>query len=163
MRRVLLASTMVAGLIGVAPIAHADHKFRATLSGDEEVPPVVSDATGDFRADIDDFDGTLTYRFRINDGVGILQAHLHCAPAGANGAVIVFLAGLPGFGAWDVDGKWIDNASVSDDDLDGTAGCGSTLAELAEAMLEGNVYVNVHTIDHPAGEIRGQLEAQHKN
>lgn len=60
MREFLLASTVMFGLIGVASVAHADHKFRATLSGDQEVPPVVTDTTGDFRAEVDDFDGTLT-------------------------------------------------------------------------------------------------------
>ena len=36
--------------------------------------------------------------------------------------------------------------------------CGPTLADLAEAMLDGMVYVNVHTTDFPAGEIRGQVK-----
>ena len=34
---------------------------------------------------------------------------------------------------------------------------GEPLAELARAIREGNVYVNIHTERNPSGEIRGQL------
>jgi hypothetical protein len=30
---------------------------------------------------------------------------------------------------------------------------------LAASMLDGNAYLNVHTLDHPGGEIRGQVIA----
>jgi hypothetical protein len=34
---------------------------------------------------------------------------------------------------------------------------GKTLDDLAAAMDSGDVYVNVHTAEHPDGEIRGQI------
>ena len=46
-----------------------------------------------------------------NAGVRITQAHIHCAPAGVNGPVVVFLAGLHAAGL-DVDGKWVSNATI---------------------------------------------------
>jgi hypothetical protein len=40
------------------------------------------------------------------------------------------------------------------------AGCTpaiTNIAELVNGMREGSVYVNVHTVANPSGEIRGQL------
>ena len=58
---------------------------------------------------------------------------------------------------WDVDGKWIDNATITGASIINNV-CGATLSQLAQAMQDGDVYVNVHTIANPGGEIRGQLE-----
>jgi hypothetical protein len=35
---------------------------------------------------------------------------------------------------------------------------GATLADLVEHIVAGNAYVNVHTSQFPAGEIRGQIK-----
>jgi hypothetical protein len=35
--------------------------------------------------------------------------------------------------------------------------CGATLVELAQSIKDGKTYANVHTVAHPAGEIRGQI------
>ena len=149
----LLLATMLTAL---AAAAHAGDKFRAELSGDEEVPPVTTDTSGDFRFDFDDFEGTGSYRLKVLDGVRVSQAHIHCAPAGLNGPVIIFLAGFHNSG-WDVDGKWIDNATVTDANIVNSA-CGATLADIVENMRDGNTYVNVHTAANPGGEVRGQIE-----
>jgi hypothetical protein len=145
-------------MLAFAGAAFAADKFRADLSGDQEVSPVVTDTTGDFRLTFDDFEGTATYRLKIREGTRITQAHIHCAPAGANGSVVVFLAGFHGAG-WDVDGKWIDNATLTDVNIVNNV-CGATLAELIEEMRNGNTYVNVHTIANPGGEVRGQIREQ---
>ncbi len=148
-----LAGTAVAG-------NKSGQKFRAKLSGADEVVPVDTDASGDFRLAYDDFEGTATYRIRLREAYRVFQAHIHCSPEGANGPVAVWLAGAaPGPRAWDVDGKWIDNASITDEDVIPTA-CGSTLAELIDAIRDGGAYVNVHTRNHPGGELRGQIEGK---
>jgi len=33
----------------------------------------------------------------------------------------------------------------------------TSIADLAQAVRAGKIYANVHTVAHPAGEIRGQL------
>lgn len=153
----LLAAALA--LAGTATAGNkSGEKFRADLSGDNEVPPVATDASGDFRLAYDDFEGTATYRIRLNDASRVFQAHIHCGAAGVNGPVAVWLAGRPAAGAWDVDGKWIDNATVTDEDVIPSALCGSSLADLIEAIRAGNVYVNVHTRNIPGGEVRGQVE-----
>ncbi len=75
-----------------------------------------------------------------------------------NGPVAAFLAGNHPRG-WDVDGKWIDNATLTDANVMPT-GCGTTLAELIAAMRDGGTYVNVHNQANPGGEVRGQIMAK---
>lgn len=155
-----LLSFSLAGNAGATD--KSGEKFRADLTGDAEVPvPVVTDASGDFRLAYDDFDGTATYRIRLNDASRVFMSHIHCAPAGENGPIVVWLAGSPGGElAWDVDGKWIDNASFTDADVIPGTGCGDNLAELIETLRNGGAYVNVHTRANPGGEVRGQIRPQ---
>lgn len=150
-------------IVGTAVAADkSGEKFRADLTGDAEVPaPVVTDTSGDFRLSYDDFEGTATYRIRLNDASRVFMVHIHCAPAGQNGPIVVWLAGNPGGSlAWDVDGKWIDNAIFTDADVIPGTGCGDNLAELAETLRNGGAYVNVHTRANPGGEVRGQIRPQ---
>lgn len=150
-------SLSLAGAAGAAD--KSGEKFRADLTGDAEVPPVITDTSGDFRLAYDDFEGTATYRIRLRDGTRVFMAHIHCGVAGNNGPIVVWLAGRPATGAWEVDGKWIDNAAFTDADVISSS-CGTNLAELIEAIRNGGAYVNVHTEANPGGEVRGQIRPQ---
>jgi len=85
--------------------------------------------------------------------LGAEGAHLHCAPEGFNGPAVATLAGevISGF-----DGMLVIRAAMTDANIADDPTCGGSLANLAEAMLDGNVYVNVHSTDFPAAEVRGQ-------
>jgi CHRD domain len=115
---------------------------------------VATDTTGRFVVHVND-DGTAEYTLRVESGVRLTQAHFHCGAAGVNGPVIVFLAGnhAPG---WDVDGKWVSNATITNTNVVNTA-CGATLDQIFENARLGGVYVNVHSVAWPGGVIRGQL------
>lgn len=152
--------TMIAALgasLVLTGLAQAKDTFVAKLTGDQEVPPVATDTTGRLQIQFNKDATAAEFTLRISDGVRITQAHLHCAPAGANGPVVVFLAGFHAPG-WDVDGKWVSNTTVTDANIVNPA-CGATLAELLQAIRAGNVYVNAHSVANPGGEVRGQLEA----
>jgi hypothetical protein len=143
-------------LAAFTPDQGNDRQFRARLSGDQEVPTVETDTTGELRVRFADDYSSATLRLDVNDGERITQAHFHCGEAGTNGPVVIFLAGFHANG-WDVDGRWIDNVTITDENIVNTA-CGSTLREIAEAMEDGRIYVNVHSVAVPSGVVRGQVE-----
>jgi len=153
-RHIVVAAFVVAS-IAAAANARADELFQARLSGDNEVPAVATDTTGHAEVLVSKGRTSAEYMLRVENGVRVTQSHFHCGPAGVNGPVIVFLAGFHAPG-WDVDGKWVDNATVTDANIVNPA-CGTTLAAIFEQARAGNVYVNVHSVAHPGGEARGQL------
>jgi hypothetical protein len=120
-----------------------------TLSGAEEVHPT----TGALNAG--DPDGSGTAGLRLNQGQGrvcfdlrwtnvspVQMAHIHKAPAGSNGGVVVTLLGSP-------------SSSTT-----GESGCVTGLAKSLVKDIRQNssdYYVNVHTSEFPGGAIRGQL------
>lgn len=122
-------------------------RFVAALGGANEVPAVMTDATGvtTFAADTDTVDHlTLVY-----DLVGTTAGHIHLGDPGENGPVVTFLYGPAA--AMNVDGI-LSSGSVGAMDL--VAG---TIGDLLDVMRGGFAYVNVHTVDNPGGEIRGQI------
>lgn len=152
----IVVSTLMAALL-TATAASADVTLKARMSGEEEVPPVTDQGTtGKFQIQFNRDMSEGEYTLQVRDGVRVTQAHLHCGVAGQNGPVIVFLAGFHDRG-WDVDGKWISNAIVTDQNVVNTT-CGATLAEIVRSALEGKVYVNAHSVAKPGGVARGQLE-----
>ena len=142
--------------LAFTPVAGADESFQARLTGDQEVPPVATDTTGRFEILVNKDQTEGEYTLRVESGVRVTQSHFHCGPAGVNGPIVVFLAGFHVAG-WDVDGKWVSNATITNANVINTA-CGATLAAIFEQARNGNVYVNVHSVAHPGGVARGQLE-----
>ncbi len=130
--------------------------FRADLSGANEVPPVVTDTSGRAKLKVDLDEGTIDFDLRVDDGSALLAvagAHLHCAPAGVNGPVVAFLAGVVPGG---VSGRLRIQATVNGANIINPA-CGATVLELVDSILAGQVYVNVHSAAFPGGVVRGQL------
>jgi hypothetical protein len=157
---ILAAAVLIVGSVSQTLAGGGGFKFVAALSGDQEVtaPPggVDTDTTGHIRLN---FDGGLTkarYVLRVFDGLAITQAHLHCARAGENGSVVAFLFG-PEPGGIDVDGLLERGTLTNDDIIPGCDPIINNIASLLAAVLEGRIYVNVHSEVNPAGEVRGQI------
>jgi hypothetical protein len=106
------------------------------LSGAEEVPPVSTPGSGSGSFRVAE-DGTITGSVTTKDVKGTM-AHIHRAPKGQNGPIIVPL---------DKNG---DTYSVP-------AGRKLTKEQL-EDLKKGNLYVNVHTNANKGGEVRGQIQ-----
>jgi hypothetical protein len=87
------------------------------------------------------------------------MAHIHCcAPPGENAGVVVWLypeAPPPQLIPGRHDGV-LATGTITDADLVGIF-AGMTVDDLVDEIVAGNAYVNVHTQQFPAGEIRGQL------
>ena len=96
---------------------------------------------------------------------GVIGAHIHLAPAGANGPIVLsmvpdtagFLAGGPFIPDPGITLKGIlVEGTVTAADLVGPL-MGQPLDFLIREMRNGNTYVNVHTVANRSGEIRGQI------
>jgi CHRD domain len=143
-------------------------KFRTSLSGAQEVTDpaggVTTETGGSVRVVFDKELSKATIQVVVREGVGITAAHLHCAPAGVNGAIVVPLFNNPA--GQDVDGELdlgeqaiVENADITPPP-EGDTACGvplNNIASLAFAILTGRVYANVHSVANPDGVVRGQL------
>lgn len=112
--------------------------FESLLNGDQETPPVATGAIGTAIASLSPTLDTLTY-FVSATGLTPTAAHLHLGAGGVAGPVIVALTTTPAPNFYT--GKAV-----------------LTTAQLG-ALLQGEIYVNIHTAANPNGEIRGQLQS----
>jgi len=135
-----------------------NRNFRTHLSSEAEVPPVDSRATGQAIFQFSK-DGTeLQYKLIAANIENVLMSHIHNAPSGVNGAVVVWLYPaspppvlIPGR----FDGVLAEGVITANDLVGPLAG--GDLSDLKEILMDGEAYVNVHTTQNPAGEIRGQI------
>ena len=143
-------------------------EFRATADGAQEISPpaplngVVTDTTATIRLDFNRTLADVDFDLRVQNGVAITQVHLHCGLAGQNGPVVAFLFG-PVVGE-DVDGKLasgtLTNADITNIGVDCVPSIGrpiNNIASLLSAILDGLVYLNVHSVGDPAGVVRAQI------
>jgi hypothetical protein len=128
---------------GSITLAHAAPvSFTVPLTGAQQVPPV--DTPGSGSADLTYDPGTKVVTWNITfSGLSsdATMAHFHGpAASGKNGPVKVWLS---------------EKGAAVTSPLKGQA----TLSSAdAQEFVSGQMYINVHTKDHPAGEIRGQVQ-----
>ncbi len=130
-------------------------EFGAFLIGTEENPSVNSPGSGAAR--ITQVDGnTLKFEVRVAKTTGILFAHLHNAPLGVNGGVVVTL--LPSQSPSGLENGVIAEGMIDASNLSGAL-AGKSISDLVKEMEAGKIYVNVHTVTNPGGELRGQVSS----
>lgn len=133
--------------------------FTAHLNGDQEVPAAVTNATGQAIFKLSKDGMSMSYKLIVANIEDVRMAHIHLAPAGQNGPVVVWLypsapPPLP------IPGKTNGILAEGVFDASNFAGplAGSELSDLIDLMKDGRTYVNVHTDAYPGGEIRGQIK-----
>jgi hypothetical protein len=158
MRTLMVAAVVALGFV-VGANAHAQVlNFRTHLTGQEEVPPVETRAQGQAIFQLSADGMHIRYKLIVANIENVTQAHIHLGAAGTNGPVIAWLypAGPPPVLIPDRFQGVLAVGVITEASLVGPL-AGQTLEDLLEAMLDGNTYVNVHTLQHPPGEIRGQI------
>jgi aldose sugar dehydrogenase len=131
-------------------------EFGALLTGREEVPPVTTAGSALAQFVLND-DGTLSYELRATGEIeAATQAHIHLGARGQNGPVVLFLYGLAAprnFQAGDL----IARGTANDSNVIARPRFTPTISNLVQRMRQGRAYANLHTTNHPGGEIRGQI------
>ncbi len=105
-------------------------------------------------------DEALSYELKAQGIENVTQAHIHIAnDPGGDGGVAVWLY-PPAPPAQLIPGEFTGQLGGGDFTAADFVGplAGMTLADLMAAIAENRAYVNVHTEQYPAGEIRGSLE-----
>jgi hypothetical protein len=175
----LLLSTLLAAVIltGAAvsvvgiPIAHAqnqtagsqeqqpaaeqeqqDQEFTANLTGDSEVPPVTTNATGTAEFELNDDGDEMSYDLEADDIEGVLFAHIHQGSDSENGPIVVTL-----LNSSEPTDEVSESGNFAAEDFEGPLQ-GQNMTDLVGAIEGGQAYVNVHTEANPPGEIRGTID-----
>jgi hypothetical protein len=179
MRGSLLARAMLTAVVTTMSAAYANaQQFQATFSGFDEVGGVGAGQTG---AIFSNGQGTLTVELNTqqqsltftltysNLGTPVTQAHIHFGKIHVGGGIMVFLcsnlAPPPGTQPCPPNGGTVTGmltpASVVGPVAQGI-GPGD-FNKLAAALLSNTAYGNIHTVQFPVGEIRGELRQPEKD
>ena len=175
MKRILVVATATLLMMVVTAVAAADETIRVHLVGYQETPLTINTAaTGEFKIKIHSDGSAIDYEETYRDlSSSVLQSHIHFGRPALTGGIVLFLctnlappAGVPTpqpcpttnpatitgtLTAADVIPSAAPPAGQGIDP--GAAG----FAEMIKAIREGAAYVNVHTTNHPSGEIRSRL------
>ena len=155
---VFIILLLALALFTTTALAGSKRTFTASLTGGAEVPAVSTLAQGKAIFKLSQDGQSISFRLVVANIENVTQAHIHLAPAGANGPVVVWLypGGPP---AQLIPGRFdgiLAEGTLTAADLVGSL-AGGTLKDLLENMASGNAYVNVHTSQFPGGEVRGQI------
>ncbi len=158
------AMVMLVMLFGVAKADQV--AFVATLTGSQEVPPNASPGIGSALVTLDTTTNLLTVNVSF---AGLLSptvaAHIHCCtPPGANAMVATAVPSFPGFPLGVTTGTYLQTFDLTLASTYNPAfitAHGGTVAGAQAAFIaglfSGQTYFNIHTMQFPGGEIRGQL------
>ena len=133
---VVFAATMVLAAASPAS-ANGGRPLDTTLLGTNEVPPA-STGSGFAHLTLNEGQDEICFDISVSDIGTITAAHIHLAPAGVNGPVVVSFSPA----------------------VNGLTNCVNNISPgLMKDIRQNpeNYYVNVHTTEFPGGAIRGQL------
>jgi len=161
MKRLLCGAAVAAALlISATPSSAQVVNMTATLTGAEEttatpgVLGLLTGAVGTATVSVDATNEEVAVQLNLfNFATGTSAGHIHVGPRGVAGPVVL---NFP-----------IPTGRTGDLPLSFRLGVAAfvarpeiginTMSDLIQAIVGGGAYVNIHTSQYPAGEIRGQL------
>jgi hypothetical protein len=157
MKRLFCGAAVAAALlISATPSSAQVVNMAATLSPGEETPApgILSGAVGTATVSVDATNQEIAVSLSLfNFATGTTAGHIHVGPRGVAGPVVI---NFP-----------IPTGTTGDLPLTFRVGTAAfvarpeiginTMQDAIQAIVGGNAYVNIHTSQYPAGEIRGQL------
>ena len=131
----VVSAAAVAGVVQAAP-----KSFSVPLTGAAQVPPVTSPGSGTANFTWDPATRGLSWSITFSGlKSDATMAHIHSGTAGKNGPVVLWLStrGTPPASPFN--------------------GSATLTPAQARQLAAGAWYINLHSKDHPAGELRGQV------
>jgi hypothetical protein len=155
-------------LLNSTPVTYAAEnldRFWSILTGDQQLPPVTTDAIGYVGLKFQDDRTRLMYSVHAEHIGKVTAVYLYQIDKEQNGTIVLDVLHSPRELIKGVDkvvdktpeGKTKGTVSMggaTSDDLQGRLK-GKSLSDLHELIVNGTVYVSIHTKDFPNGEIRG--------
>jgi hypothetical protein len=168
--KLVLAVAAVGALaiaIAAVAVAGGGNGVREKLTGYEEVPALSTPGHGTFKASINRAAGEIRYQETFGDlESDVTQSHIHFENATNNGPIVVFLCSNLGNGPVGTQPCPAKGGTITGTITAANVGAGAAAQglaagefdELVRAIRAGAMYVNVHTVGRPGGEIRAQLD-----
>jgi hypothetical protein len=144
-RKIAFVFATVCAVVFLSFSSNAQTYFTGNLTGTQETPPNAATATGFGRVTLNAAETQITASVYYGSAAAPLSSnvtvgHIHTGAAGAAGPVTFNLAPAAGvtFGS-------VVNSTFA-----------VTATQVAD-LKAGNMYFNIHTVNNPGGEIRGQI------
>jgi len=149
-------SVIVFGTAGLATI-FAQQIFTANLSGSNEVPPVITVASGiaTFQLLPVGHQLVMNYQLSLRNITGITAALIHNGKQDENGPVVASL-----FNTIEPTGPingLLTAGTLTSSELIGPLHGKLSLSALVNMIRRGEAYVNIHTTVDQTGKVRGQI------
>lgn len=148
-----IASLIVIGATGSTLVNGQKEKYKAKLSGKNEIPKVKS--TGKGSASFKAKKNELTWKMNITGLSNITGANLYLGNNTLKGELIVDLIKVSNSSKTQT--GLLMNGLITTSDLQGPMQ-GNALEALKSKMNSSQTYVNILTKDHPGGEIAGPVK-----
>lgn len=172
-RMTLLGTAFAVGLVAVGlAVAGANRNWSTHANGSMEVPARDTQGQAQLILHLAKDGQSIDYKLNASNLVNVFMGHIHMAPPGSNGPIVVWLypstddeALTPPTGP--LDPGTIAEGTITAADLVGPL-AGHPLDDLIDALNGGTAYVNLHTNDgvaptntgpgdFPGGEVRGDI------
>jgi hypothetical protein len=171
MKQLPIVTALLLAFAASPALGEGSRKASTQLSGAQEVPFVSTPGNARFRAEINRAGTAIDWSVSYSDmQADVTQAHIHIGQFRVNGGIVLWIcrttqtnapastAMCPGLREGNLTGTWTaaDVVTVAAQGFET-----GNLAEVIAAIRAGAAYANIHTVQSPTGEIRGQLRASH--